>query len=237
MSEGEAALRTGRETLAGVRERTEVSRGHRRPRAGSARRGRACTVHRWRLSERRRELGGQRENESVPAPPPAECDRQSQEERGAGGRWPRTEPASNRPPRRAWRLLHSGCAPLGDAAAQPLTHEFGCPGPGLQARAQLPAESSPGPAPTPNGSAQAPMPAPSPTRLPTGRLQTQWHGPGLPRMAGRDPAPPTAAASERLAPQPTVAGGSPRVLRPQTVALGLSCMADFSQTCSEKRRS
>lgn len=58
MSEGEAALRMGRETLAGVRERTEVSRGHRRPRAGSARRGRACTVRRWRLSERRRELGG-----------------------------------------------------------------------------------------------------------------------------------------------------------------------------------
>lgn len=54
--------------------------------------------------------------------------------RGAGGR----------APRRAWRPLRSGCAPLGDAAAQPLTHEFGCPGPGLQARAQLPAESSPG---------------------------------------------------------------------------------------------
>lgn len=109
---------------------------------------------------------GQRENESVPAPPPAECDRQSQEERGAGGRWPRTEPASNRPPRRAWRPLRSGCVPLDDAAAQPLTHEFGCPGPGLQARAQFPAESSPGPAPTPNGSARPRCPHPAPRGSP-----------------------------------------------------------------------
>lgn len=166
--------------------------------------------------------------------------RRKEEQEGAGlARSPRLtrRGAGGRAPRRAWRPLRSRCAPLGDAAAQPLTHEFRSPGPGLQARAQLPAESSPGPAPTPNGSARAPMPAPSPTRLPTGRLQTQWRGPGLPRMAGRDPAPPTAAASERLVPQPTVAGGSPRVLRPQTVALGLSCMADFSQTCSEKRRS
>lgn len=166
--------------------------------------------------------------------------RRKEEREGAGlTRSPRLthSGAGGRAPRRAWRPLHSGCASLGDAAAQPLTPRVRVPRAGPPGPRTAPCRVLTGPGAHTEWQRSAPMPAPSPTRLPTGRLQTQWRGPGLPRMAGRDPAPPTAAASERLAPQPTVAGGSPRVLRPQTVALGLSRIADFSQTCSEKRRS
>lgn len=66
--------------------------------------------------------------------------RRKEEREGAGlTRSPRLthSGAGGRAPRRAWRPLHSGCASLGDAAAQPLTHEFGSPG-----RASRPAHSS-----------------------------------------------------------------------------------------------